>query len=84
MYTFEIDENNAVRIFMEGQEAPVIFQPDWPNGTPWASREEAETWAQLYIESFENPAVPFLPGFSPEEPARPRPESAGVDTPAAE
>lgn len=82
MYTFEIDENNAVRIFMEGKEAPVIFQPDWPNGTPWANKAEATSWAELYILSFEDPEVTELPGNSPEEPTRIRP--VAPEAPAAE
>jgi hypothetical protein len=82
MYTFEIDENNAVRIFMEGIEPPVIFQPEWPSGAAWGSKAEATTWAELYIDSFENPEASILPGYSPEEPIRERPE--GPATPAAE
>jgi hypothetical protein len=83
MYTFEIDENNAVKIFAEGQEAPVIFQPDWPNGTAWGSAEEATAWAELYIESFTNPEGELLPGYSPEEPTREKPVSPVTpETPA--
>lgn len=70
MYTFEIDENNAVKIFVEGQEAPVIFQPEWPDGTPWANKDEAKNWAELYVKSFEDPELDLLPGLSPEEPTR--------------
>ncbi len=78
MYTFEVDDNNAVRIFREGQEAPVIFQPDWPNGTPWADKAEATSWAELYVRSFEDAEVAELPGDSPEEPTRARPEAPEV------
>jgi hypothetical protein len=54
-------ETFAVRIFAENQVEPIIFQPDWPNGTQWGSRQEAETWAQLCITSIEDPSAPYAP-----------------------
>lgn len=49
---YEINnEDNSVKIFADNQEAPIIFQPKWPNGTEWGSREEAEVWANQFIES---------------------------------
>jgi hypothetical protein len=82
MYTFEIDENNAVKIFKEGQEAPMIFQPDWPNGTPWANAAEATTWAEVFIANLEDPEYAFMAGYGPEEPKLPKPVAPEV--PAAE
>lgn len=79
-YTFEIDEENAVKIFSEGQESPIIFQPDWPDTTPWANAQEASAWAELFIESMENPEADLLPGYSPSEPTRPRPETVNPET----
>jgi hypothetical protein len=71
-YRYEIDEANAVRIWDEDNPnengAPFIFQPDWPNGTPWQNGSEAEEWAALFVESLENPQSEFVPGISPEEP----------------
>ena len=77
-YRYEIDEANAIRIWDEANPnelgAPSLYQPDWPNATPWASRAEAEAWALLFIESLENPESEFVPGESPDEPRKPRPE----------
>lgn len=61
-FTFTTDPTTfAVSIYSDSQIEPVIFQPDWPNGTPWVSKNEAETWAQLCIASIENPNAPYAP-----------------------
>jgi hypothetical protein len=61
-FSYVIDSNTfIVNIYTDNQTQPIIFQPDWPNGTPWSSYEEAETWAQLCIESIENPSAPYAP-----------------------
>lgn len=77
-YTYEIDNKNAIRVWdnenPNEDNAPFFFQPDWPNGKPWASKAEAENWAQLFIESLENPASEFVPGSSPETHPAPRPQ----------
>lgn len=76
-YRYEVDEQNAVRIWNtdapNGEDAPFIYQPDWPDTTPWGSREEAAAWAELFIESLTNPDAELLPGDSPAEPTKPRP-----------
>lgn len=59
-YTIDI-ATFAVKIYANGQSDPIIFQPDWPNGTQWQSHQEAETWAQLCIASIEDPAAPYAP-----------------------
>lgn len=63
----------VVNIYSDSQVEPVIFQPDWPNGTPWASKNEADTWAQLCIESIENPNAPYAPA-GPGLPGEPKPQ----------
>ena len=40
-FTYNLSENNTVKIYSESQTEPVIVQPNWPNGTPWASASEA-------------------------------------------
>ena len=61
-FTYTVDPNSfVVNIYTDNQTEPVIFQPDWPNGTPWASSAEAETWAQLCIASIESPTAPYAP-----------------------
>ena len=60
-FTYQIDINNKVRIYSDTQTEPVIFQPDWPNGTPWANTSEAESWANLCISAITDPNAPYAP-----------------------
>lgn len=59
---YEIEEvTNAVRVFYPDSDVPSLFQPDWPDMTPWADKAEAEAWAQLYIASIEDESAPYAP-----------------------
>lgn len=59
---YTIDNNNfAVNIFVSGNPVPIIFQPDWPNGTQWNNYAEADSWAQLCILSITDPDAPYAP-----------------------
>lgn len=70
---YEIEEEtNAIRVYYDGADVAGLFQPHWPNGTPWANREEAEEWALLFIASIEDETAPFAPG-GPGEPGTPKP-----------
>lgn len=73
--TYTIDDTTfAVRIYREGQNDPIIFQPDWPNSTPWSSHTEAELWAQLCIQAIVDDNAPYAPagpGLSGEPKATP-------------
>lgn len=70
---YEIEEGtNAVRIWYDDSDIPAIFQPDWPDTTPWANAEEAAQWAELYIASVEDESAPYAPN-SPGEPGQPKP-----------
>lgn len=75
-YIYEIDEKNAVRIWdteiPNENNKPFLFQPNWPDTTFWSSSEEAIGWAELFIESLENPESEFIPGDSPSEPRKTR------------
>ena len=51
----------AVSIYVEGRSEPVVYQPDWPNSTPWDSLLEAETWAQLCIQAILDENAPYAP-----------------------
>jgi len=73
--TYEVSSANGVYIYKDEQEIPMIFQPNWPNGSPFSSVKEAESWAEYYIESTQNPNSEFMAGLSPEEHPRKRPES---------
>jgi hypothetical protein len=53
---YEIDETTwAVKVYYPDSDAPSLYQPDWPDGTPWSSKDEAKNWAEHYIEHLENP-----------------------------
>jgi hypothetical protein len=71
---YELDQNNAIRVWEDGQDLPFAFQPDWPDTTPWANKEEAKSWAELLILSMEDPTSEFVPGDSPSNHPKPRPE----------
>lgn len=72
MHTYTINENNTIEIFGEGQEIPFLRQPNYPNGDAFDTREEAETWAQLYIEALVNEEAPFAP-IGKDIPGEPKP-----------
>ena len=71
------DETNAIRVWYPGSDAPSLFQPDWPNGTPWASREEAQAWADLYVASLEDDDAPYAP-HGPGEAGAPKPTAEEI------
>lgn len=58
---YEILENNTVHVFYDDSVEPWLSQPTYPNGEPFADKEDAESWARLYIESIENDSAPFAP-----------------------
>jgi hypothetical protein len=76
-YRYEIDTNKAIRVWdtqnPNENDAPFFFQPDWPNGSAWANKAEAEDWANVFIESLVNPDSDFVAGDSPENHPAPRP-----------
>jgi hypothetical protein len=70
---YEIEEGtNSVKVFYGDSELPSLYQPHWPNNTPWKNAEEAEDWAKLYVASVEDEDAPFAPN-GPGEEAPPRP-----------
>lgn len=80
---FEINKRNEIRIWDTSNpnenQAPFLYQPTWPNGDRWSDRAEAEDWANVFIESLQNPESEYLPGMSPDEPKRLRPEPVEID-----
>lgn len=71
--TFTIDPNTfAVSIYKDNEQIPIIYQPDWPNATPWNSSEEATTWAQLCIQAIVDDNAPYAPA-GPGLPGEPKP-----------
>jgi hypothetical protein len=60
-YKYEIDEQNAVRIWdIENpyeDNAPFFFQPNYPDNKPWESKKAAETWVTDIINEWLKPPV---------------------------
>lgn len=67
---YEIDENNAVRIWQDGQDEPFIYQPFYPNGENFIDRADAENWANAKISEHEDINAPEAPNFHGEEPKK--------------
>ena len=61
MYTYTVNDANTIEVFVEGQEAPMLRQPHYPNQDTFGTKAEAEEWAQLFIASMEDEAAPFAP-----------------------
>ena len=61
MYTYTVNDVNTIEVFAEGQEAPILRQPHYPNQDAFDTKAEAEEWAQLFIASMEDEAAPFAP-----------------------
>jgi hypothetical protein len=74
---YTTDNNNAISIFMDGSEVPFMFQPDWPDGTPWASKKEAEDWAKAKIAELTIESAPMA-GDTPSQPTKPKPTAEEV------
>ena len=77
-YRFEIDTDNAIRIWdnvtIGDEGAPFMFQPDWPDTTPWANSAEAKDWAEVFIAALIDPNSEFVTGGSPDTHPAIRPE----------
>lgn len=50
---FEVDSNNAVNIFNDGDTVPFLFQPTYPNGDKFDSNTEASVWGALKVLAFD-------------------------------
>lgn len=61
MYTYTVNDANTVEVFVEGQEAPMLRQPHYPNQDAFDTKAEAEEWAQLFISSMTDETAPFAP-----------------------
>lgn len=66
------EDDFAVRVYYDGADVAGLYQPYYPNGTPWDSAEEAAEWAEMFIESIEVADAPFAPGGRG-EPRTPKP-----------
>ena len=53
-FKYELDENNAVRVWdttveRPGGNPPMMFQPDYPNGQPFEDAAAAVAWVTEYL-----------------------------------
>lgn len=64
---YEIDTDNAVKIFYPDSDVASIYQPHWPNGESWIDAAEASSWAELYIASVVDESAPYAPNARGEQ-----------------
>lgn len=62
--TYKIDDKLGITFDINGA---VVVQAAWPDGTPFASKTEAEDWAKVFIGYLEDEEAP-QPGNSPDNP----------------
>ncbi len=80
---YELDSDNAVRVFYPESDVASLYQPTWPNGDTWANAAEASAWAELYLASINDEAAPFAPNARGEEGA-PKPTAEEIAAMKAE
>lgn len=61
MFSFEVDENNVVYGYVEGQVEPCLLQPQHPNGNAWKDHEDATAWAEAWIAHLTDPETNEFP-----------------------
>jgi len=71
-FSIQIQDGNVLEIFDGINPEPFIRQPHWPDGTAWASSQEAKIWGQQQILSMTDQTAE-LPGINPDQPTMPRP-----------
>ena len=76
---YELDADNAVRVFYPDSDVASLYQPTWPNGDAWADAAEATAWAELYLASINDETAPFAPGARGET-GRPKPTAEQIAT----
>ena len=63
-YRYEIDSQNAVRIWDDANPtatgAPFFLQDVHPDGRAWADREEAQAWVDAFIIELTTPPAPSV------------------------
>lgn len=76
-FTYAIGKDNLLEVWnsevVTEDNAPILRQPHWPDGTSWATKKEAEDWAKAFIALMENPMIELVPGPNPSQPLMPNP-----------
>jgi len=70
--------SHQVEVFEDGSSVPFLRQPHWPSGQPWESKEQAEDWAKLFVESVVNAEAPYAP-TEPGKPGKPKPTKEEIE-----
>lgn len=57
MINYEVNKNNEVMAWNDEleQTEPFLYQPHYPDGTPFENKEAAEEWAALWYAHFTDP-----------------------------
>ena len=57
MIKYEVNEKNEIYAWNldVNAEVPFLYQPHYPDGTPFESREAAQAWANNWYEEFTSP-----------------------------
>ena len=67
MIRYEVNDNNEVRAWNDEleQTEPFLYQPNYPDGTPFETKQQAEEWAARWYAHFidpeTNPEFPVSP-----------------------
>lgn len=76
---YSIKKNNLVVIWLDSEDTPGnLEQPHWPDGTPWASKKEAEDWAKAWLAHNADETA-AMPGNGPDAPTIPTPTVEEVE-----
>lgn len=54
---YEVNDNNEVKAWNDEltQTEPFLYQPHYPSGTPFESKQAAQDWADQWYYEFMNP-----------------------------
>lgn len=81
---YSIKKDNLVVIWLDSEDTPGnLEQPHWPDGTPWDSKKEAESWAKAWLAHREDETLP-MPGNGPDQPTIPTPTAEEAEAARAE
>lgn len=58
---YEIDEQNAVHMWDDINPEPFLYQPHYPNGDSFDTKEEAEIWAKYKLDELTIEEAPEAP-----------------------
>jgi len=60
-YTINDSKNFEIEVFKDNNEKPFLRQSAWPNREPFASHNDADSWARAYVASIEDKTAPYAP-----------------------